>query len=103
MNLGVLGERHALAREHRVAHVLDYLRPQIIVRYLFGMLRGYDHLLHVHGASVRITHRNLSLAVRAQMRHAAVFAHFCQTLRQAMGQIHRHGHERCLLYTSRCV
>ena len=46
VDLGVVGQRHALALEHRLHHVLDDLGAQLVVGDLLGMLRGHDHLLH---------------------------------------------------------
>ena len=48
----------------------------------------------MHGAAALVAHGHLGLAVGAQKRHGAVLAHLGQALGQAVGQIHRHRHER---------
>ena len=70
------------------------IRTQSFVLHVFGVLRGHDHGFYRGGNAVHIAHRNLGLAVGAQIRQRAVLAHLGQALGQTMRQIDRHGHER---------
>ena len=66
-----------------LAHVLD----------LGGVLRGDDDSRDLDGLAVLVAHRDLGLAVGAQVAQGSVVAHGGQSLGQAARQVVRHGHE----------
>ena len=93
VDLGALGELDPLVSEHGLDDLLGHVATQRGVVDVLGMLRGHDNLLHIHGSAVDVAHRNLRLAVRAQVGQRAVLAHLRQTLAHALCQVNRHRHE----------
>ena len=97
VDLGVVGQLHALGRQHRLHDVLDERGLERGVLHVVGVLRGHDHLLHARRAAVHVAHGNLRLAVGAQIRHGAVLAYRGQSLGQAVRQVDGQGQERLRL------
>ena len=93
VDLGALGELDPLVSEHGLDDLLGHVAAQRGVVDVLGMLRGHDDLLHIYGSAVDVAHRDLRLAVGAQVGQRAVLAHLRQTLAHALRQVNRHRHE----------
>ena len=83
---------HEFCRNNRFNDVFDKVFANLFQSNIFVMLGGNNDGFHSHRLAVFISHRHLSLAVRAQVRQRAVLADFgqaaCQTLCQSDGQWH---------------
>ena len=85
--------RHVLSGHDRGDDVLDEIGLDLAhVLDLGGMLRGDDDGRDLDGLAVLVAHRDLGLAVGAQVGQGAVVAHGGQALGQAAGKVVRHGH-----------
>ncbi len=75
---------------------LDDVLPEVVGQQRLGavaVLGGDQDLLDLDGLAVQVAHRDLGLAVGAQVRHDLGLAHVGQALGQLVGQRDRQRHE----------
>ena len=90
--LGVLVQQ--LGGDGGLDDLFHHVGAQLFHADSLAVLAGNDHGVHTHGLVVFIVlHGDLALAVRTQIIHLAVLAHFGQALGQLVSQADGHGHQ----------
>ena len=91
----ILGVRvQQTARNHRLDHVSQDFRAQLIIPDRLGVLGGDDHRIHTERLSVLIVfNRNLGFSVGTKVRAGSVLANFRKSLGELVGQQDRGGHQ----------
>ena len=89
--LGVLVQQ--LGGDGGLDDLLHHVGAQLVHADGLAVLAGDDHSVHAGGLAVHILHRDLTLAVRAQVVQLAALAHLGQLLGQLVGQADGHGHQ----------
>ena len=73
--------------------MLHHIGMQLLLADGRAVLAGNNNGIHAHGFAVIVFNGNLALAIRAQIIHRAVFAHFGQALGQLVGQADGQRHQ----------
>ncbi len=77
----------------RLDHVLHDRVAKIFVGYGVTVLRGDDNRVHADRFAIAVFDGNLRLAIGAEKIHFLALADFGEALREAVGELNRHGHK----------
>src|SRR5260221_1210723 len=77
----------------RLDHVLHDRLAKIFVWYGVTVLRGDDNRVHADGFAIAVFDGNLRLAIGPEKIHFFALADFGEALREAVGELNRHGHK----------
>jgi hypothetical protein len=78
---------------NRLNHVLGDRVAKVRVRNFFAVLRGHNHATHARRAAVAVLDGDLRLSIRPEKINFIGFANLGEALREAMGELDRHGHQ----------